>query len=199
MLVWIQPIMRHMCRFIPACVHVGVWLFDSVIIFFLSPHNITSPKLWDMSGDKYIAWCGSLRPDSWFKQLAVHPTAAVTVRFLSCCYCAFCHFIKAQTSHTFERCAAPLHKNSIWGGTSIRTRACTEPERKKKEKTEPSCTSACICSRGNARHRGEPRLHLTWCTAGWDHFVHMLKHRQIYNSPKKKAGGEWLRSSHSRW
>lgn len=90
-----------------------------------------------MSGDKYTVWCGSLYSDSWFKRLAVLPTVAVTVRFLSRCYCTFCHFIKAQTWHTFERCVAPLHKNSIWGGTSIKTHACTEAEEEEKENKTP--------------------------------------------------------------
>lgn len=86
-------------------------------------HFHTFLELWDLSGDKYTIWCGLLYPDSWYKQLAVLPT--VTIRLLSRCYCTSCHFVKAQTWHASERCVAPLHKNSAWGGTSTKIKTHT--------------------------------------------------------------------------
>lgn len=50
-----------------------------------------------------------------------------------------------------------------------------------KKKKQPNFTTATIWS----SIEGQPRWNLTWCTDCWDYFVHLLKHRMIYNSLQK--------------
>lgn len=49
------------------------------------------------------------------------------------------------------------------------------------KKKQPNFTTATIWS----SIEGQPRWNLTWCTDCWDYFVHLLKHRMIYNSLQK--------------
>lgn len=117
--------------------------------------------------DKYNVWSCSLYSDPWFGSLAAPHMLTVAAVYPRAFLLLYTPSLRKEPNLT-------CFLRGVWSW-------CMRMQTQGKKKKQPNFTTATIWS----SIEGQPRWNLTWCTDCWDYFVHLLKHRMIYNSLQK--------------
>lgn len=131
---------------------------------------------------RYIECCGLLQSELWSRWLAVRPTVTVNymLRALLLLYILSLH--KGTNLTYFQKvCGATSCEVHKW---QLKHQHQTDADADT-ELMNPNAPLPVFGAEEVKRIEGEQKWDLAWCSVGWDYFVHMLRHRLIYNSLQK--------------